>query len=90
MGFFVDRPVFATVIAALLTLLGALAASQLAVEQYPTVAPPQVQITAAYPGASPETLETTVAAPLERIHRGLKRTFDPDSLFNRGRLIPGL
>ena len=72
MGFFVDRPVFATVIAALLTLLGALAATQLAVEQYPTVAPPQVQITAAYPGASPETLETTVAAPLEREMNGIR------------------
>ena len=71
MGFFVDRPVFATVIAALITLVGALASQQLAVEQYPSVAPPQVQITASYPGASPETLETTVAAPLEREMNGI-------------------
>jgi hydrophobe/amphiphile efflux-1 (HAE1) family protein len=70
-GFFVDRPVFATVIAALITLVGALASQQLAVEQYPSVAPPQVQITASYPGASPETLETTVAAPLEREMNGI-------------------
>jgi multidrug efflux pump len=71
MGFFVDRPVFATVIAVILALVGALAGTQLAVEQYPTVAPPQVQVTAIYPGASPETLETTVAAPLEREMNGI-------------------
>ena len=71
MGFFVDRPVFAVVIAAIITLVGVLAGRQLAVEQYPTVAPPQVQVTAVYPGASPETLETTVAAPLEREMNGI-------------------
>jgi len=71
MGFFVDRPVFATVIAAIIALVGVLAGTQLAVEQYPSVAPPQVQITAVYPGASPETLETTVAAPLEREMNGI-------------------
>jgi multidrug efflux pump len=71
MGFFVDRPVFATVIAIIISLLGVLAGTQLAVEQYPSVAPPQVQITAVYPGASPETLETTVAAPLEREMNGI-------------------
>src|SRR5512137_2098914 len=71
MGFFVDRPVFATVIALILTLVGALAARQLAVEQYPTVAPPQVKVTAVYPGASPELLENVVAAPLEREMNGV-------------------
>jgi multidrug efflux pump len=71
MGFFVDRPVFATVIAIIILLLGVLGGTQLAVEQYPSVAPPQVQITAVYPGASPETLETTVAAPLEREMNGI-------------------
>jgi len=72
MGFFVDRPVFATVIALILTLVGALAAGQLAVEQYPNVAPPQVKVTAVYPGATPEILENTVAAPLEREMNGVK------------------
>jgi multidrug efflux pump len=72
MGTFVDRPVFATVIALLISLLGALASRELAIEQYPTVAPPQVQVTATYPGASPETLETTVAAPLEREMTGIE------------------
>ena len=72
MGFFVDRPVFATVIALIIALVGALAAGQLAVEQYPNVAPPQVKVTAIYPGASPEILENTVAAPLEREMNGVK------------------
>ena len=72
MGFFVKRPVMATVIALIFVLVGLLAVKQLAVEQYPTVAPPQVMITAVYPGASPETLETTVAAPLEREMNGAK------------------
>jgi multidrug efflux pump len=71
MGFFVDRPVFATVIALLLTLVGLLAVKQLAVEQYPNVAPPQVAVTAVYPGASPELLENVVAAPLEREMNGV-------------------
>ena len=56
MGFFVTRPVFAAVIALIITLLGVLTVRQLAVEQYPNVAPPQVKITAIYPGASPEIL----------------------------------
>jgi len=72
MGFFVKRPVMATVIALIFMLVGVLASRQLAVEQYPTVAPPQVMITAVYPGASPETLETTVASPLEREMNGAK------------------
>ena len=71
MDFFVNRPVFAVVIAVLISLLGIVASKELAVEQYPAVAPPQVQISAAYPGASPETLETTVAAPLEREMNGI-------------------
>ncbi|HEY9199005.1 MAG TPA: multidrug efflux RND transporter permease subunit [Gammaproteobacteria bacterium] len=71
MGYFVDRPVFATVIALIIALVGALASSQLAIEQYPTVAPPQVKVTAVYPGASPEILENTVAAPLEREMNGV-------------------
>jgi multidrug efflux pump len=71
MGFFVTRPVFATVIALIISLVGLLAVGQLSVEQYPNVAPPQVKVTAVYPGASPETLENTVAAPLEREMNGV-------------------
>ena len=71
MGFFVERPVFATVIALIITLVGLLAVRQLAIEQYPNVAPPQVSVTAVYPGASPELLENVVAAPLEREMNGV-------------------
>jgi multidrug efflux pump len=71
MQFFVERPVFATVIALIITLVGAIAVRQLAIEQYPNVAPPQVQVTATYPGASPELLENVVAAPLEREMNGV-------------------
>ena len=71
MGTFVSRPVFAMVIAIIITLLGVLASRQLAIEQYPNVAPPQVKITAVYPGASPEVIETTVASTLEREMNGI-------------------
>ena len=71
MGFFVDRPVFATVIALIIALVGTIALRQLAIEQYPNVAPPQVKVTAVYPGASPELLENVVAAPLEREMNGV-------------------
>ena len=50
--FFIDRPVFAWVVAFFILLAGALAIPQLPVAQYPTVAPPQIEIYAAYPGAS--------------------------------------
>jgi multidrug efflux pump subunit AcrB len=71
LGFFVTRPVFATVVALVISLLGVLALGSLAVEQYPNVAPPQVQVTAVYPGASPDLLENVVAAPLEREMSGV-------------------
>ena len=71
MQFFVDRPVFATVIALIIALVGVIAVRQLAIEQYPNVAPPQVAVTATYPGASPELLENVVAAPLEREMNGV-------------------
>ena len=63
--FFIDRPVFAGVLAVLITLLGLLAFPTLPVSQYPQIAPPTVNITAVYPGASAETLAETVATPIE-------------------------
>lgn len=79
MGFFVNRPVFAAVIALFITLIGLLAVNQLAVEQYPNVAPPQVKVTAVYSGASPEILEATLAAPLEREMNGIEGLLDMQS-----------
>ncbi len=70
--FFVDHPVFATVIAILITLLGAIAFVGLPVTQYPEIAPPTIQVTAVYPGASAETIADTVATPLEQEINGVE------------------
>src|SRR3954471_4117890 len=63
--FFIDRPVFATVVSAVIVLAGLVAYGTLPLAQYPEVAPPTVQVTASYPGANATTLRDTVAAPLE-------------------------
>ena len=63
--FFVDHPVFAAVVSIVITLLGAIALPTLPVAQYPQIAPPSVTINATYPGASAETLASTVAQPIE-------------------------
>jgi multidrug efflux pump subunit AcrB len=63
--FFIDRPIFATVISVVITLAGAVAFSTLPVAQYPEVTPPTVQVTAVYPGANAQTVRDTVAAPIE-------------------------
>ena len=70
-AFFIDRPVFAWVVAILLLLGGGVATRYLAVEQYPNVAPPRVGINASYPGASPEVAERTVTAVIERELAGI-------------------
>ncbi|MFV8980474.1 multidrug efflux RND transporter permease subunit [Serratia fonticola] len=64
--FFINRPIFAWVIALFIILGGVLAIPQLPVAQYPAVAPPSVSITATYPGATPETMNTSVISLLER------------------------
>ncbi len=63
--FFIDRPVFATVVSAVIVLAGMVAYSTLPVAQYPEVAPTTVQVTALYPGAHSQTVRDTVAAPIE-------------------------
>src|SRR5437660_5683883 len=70
--FFVDRPIFATVISVVITLAGLVAVFSLPVAQYPEVAPPTVQITAYYPGANAYTLRDTVAAPIEEQVSGVE------------------
>jgi multidrug efflux pump subunit AcrB len=62
---FIDRPRLAIVIAIVITLGGLLALTRIPVAQLPDIVPPQVQVTAMYPGASAEVLESTVAQPLE-------------------------
>ena len=70
-NFFIDRPIFAWVLAILLCLTGALAIFSLPVEQYPDLAPPNVRVTANYPGASAQTLENTVTQVIEQNMTGL-------------------
>ena len=70
-NFFIDRPIFAWVLAILLCLTGILAILSLPVEQYPDLAPPNVRITANYPGASAQTLENTVTQVIEQNMTGL-------------------
>ncbi len=70
--FFIDRPIFATVISVVITLAGAVAVFTLPVAQYPDVTPPTVQVTAFYPGANSQTLRDTVAAPIEEQVSGVE------------------
>jgi multidrug efflux pump subunit AcrB len=70
--FFIDRPVFATVISVVITLAGAVAVFTLPVAQYPEVTPPTVQVTAVYPGANSQTVRDTVAAPIEEQISGVE------------------
>ncbi len=69
--FFIDRPVFAWVIAIAIMLAGALAIHGLPIEQYPRIAPPSVSITASYPGASAKTVEDTVTQVIEQKMSGI-------------------
>lgn len=69
--FFIDRPIFAAVIAVLITVVGALAFISLPVSQYPDIVPPTVTVAAQYPGASAETVADTVAAPIEQEINGV-------------------
>lgn len=69
--FFIDRPVFSWVIAIVIMLAGLLSIETLPVSQYPQIAPPQVNISATYPGASAETIENTVTQVIEQNLTGL-------------------
>src|SRR5271170_4308218 len=70
--FFIDRPIFATVISVVITLAGFVAVWTLPVAQYPEVTPPTVQVTAFYPGANCLTVRDTVAAPIEEQVSGVE------------------
>jgi hydrophobe/amphiphile efflux-1 (HAE1) family protein len=69
--FFIDRPIFAMVIAALIMLFGGLSILTLPIEQYPPIAPPSVQISTSYPGASATTVESTVVQVIEQQMSGI-------------------
>lgn len=70
--FFIERPIFATVISLIIILAGLVAMKVLPVEQYPNIVPTEIQISAVYPGATAEVLADTVAAPIEQEINGVK------------------
>ena len=70
---FVDRPRLAIVIAIVITIAGAIALTRIPLSQFPDIVPPQVQVTATYPGASADVVETSVAQPLEAQMVGVDR-----------------
>lgn len=70
--FFINRPIFASVISIIIVIAGLVALQVLPIAQYPQIAPPTVLITATYPGASAETLARTVAAPIEEQLNGVE------------------
>ena len=70
--FFINRPIFSTVISLLILLAGIVSITQLPIEQYPDLTPPSVQVSAQYPGASPEVIADTVAAPIEQQVNGVE------------------
>ena len=69
--FFIDRPIFAAVLSILLTIAGAIAQRSLPISEYPEIAPPTVNISARYPGASAEVIAATVATPIEQEVNGV-------------------
>src|SRR5262245_36631153 len=71
--FFIDRPIFASVLSVVIVIVGAVALLNLPIAQYPDVTPPTVQVTATYPGANARTVADTVAFPIEQEVNGVER-----------------
>jgi hydrophobe/amphiphile efflux-1 (HAE1) family protein len=70
--FFIDRPIFAAVVSIVFVILGAVAFSRLPIAQYPEIAPPVINVTGQYPGASAEVIASTVVAPIEQQINGVE------------------
>lgn len=78
-NFFIDRPIFATVISIIIVLVGGLSYLNLPIEQYPQVVPPTIQVTATYPGANGTTVAETVATVIEQEVNGVENMLYMDS-----------
>src|SRR3954454_21596136 len=70
--FFIDRPIFASVLSILITLAGAVAAINLPLAQYPPITPPCINVQCTYPGANGEDVADSVAAPIEQQMNGVE------------------
>ena len=82
---FIDRPILATVISTVIVLAGIIGLATLPIEQYPTIAPPTVMVRASYPGASAETVQKSVIAPLETSINGVENmTYMTSTSSNNG------
>lgn len=68
--FFIDRPIFSTVISIIIVLVGCIGLALLPVDQYPDIVPPVVKVSASYPGAGAETVSQAVATPIEQVLNG--------------------
>ncbi|HEV3003712.1 MAG TPA: efflux RND transporter permease subunit, partial [Pirellulales bacterium] len=71
--FFIDRPIFASVMSIMITLGGCISMASLPVAQYPDITPPTVEVSAVYPGANAQVVADTVAAPIEQQVNGVER-----------------
>src|SRR5262245_27929247 len=71
--FFIDRPIFASVLSVVIIIVGVVALPMLPIAQYPEVTPPTVQVTATYPGANAKTVADTLATPIEQEVNGVER-----------------
>src|SRR5258705_13590970 len=69
--FFIDRPIFASVLSIVITLTGAIALVGLPLAQYPPITPPSIQVSISYPGANAQVVADTVAAPIEQQVNGV-------------------
>ena len=70
-SFFIDRPIFAWVVAILITLVGTISVLNMGIESYPNIAPPQVVVSATYPGANADTMEKNVTQVIEQQLTGI-------------------
>src|SRR5436190_7800996 len=70
--FFIDRPIFASVLSIIITLAGGIALFTLPIAQYPDITPPTVEVSAIYPGANSRVVADTVAAPIEQQVNGVE------------------